>query len=138
MCEKIEAAEGMYRANELGGDRNFMRVEHAAGQGLGVGLAKGGELRFTGFNAIAHTPFFVMFVLDLHVNPQHREYALRRDDVHTLPSNMQQRRESIDLLERAGIIHEGPKGFVVDEGALRVYVSAVCNIGLPIKHWVPA
>lgn len=138
MCEKIEG--GMYQANEAG-RADFVRVERnhgMAAQALGVGLAKGGELRFTGFNAIAHTPFFVMFVLDLHVNPQHREYALRRDDVHTLPSNMQQRRESIDLLERAGIIHEGPMGFVVDEGALRVYVSAVCNIGLPIKHWVPA
>lgn len=145
MCDKKQPAEGMYQANEEGRGTNFMRGDRG-NAGLVMGISGKGELKFRGFNAIAYTPQFVTFMLNLHMFPEQREYQLRKDDAHVVLSEAQHRREMIDLLERAGIVRAEVRNdrdfpysvLVVDEEALRVYVSAVCNIGLPIKHWVPA
>lgn len=142
MCDKKQPTEGMYQANEEGRSTNFLRADRGHA-GLVMGISGKGELRF---NSIQYTPAFVVFMLNLQMFPEQREYQLRKDDAHVVLSEAQHRREMIDLLERAGIVTSQVRTdrdfpytvLVVDEEALRIYVNAVCNVGLPIKHWIPA
>lgn len=116
MCEKTQPAEGMYQA--------------------GHGLYLGEELRI---RSNQYSPLLVIMMLEMYAHPERRSYYL----YGTLPPAQL---EVMELLRRAKIVVPAltppvlgaAQMWEVDEEALRVYSSAVCNIGLPRKHWVPA
>lgn len=81
-----------------------------------------------GLAPASQTPTVVRLLLDLYTSPAAARFLQygERSPSDTL---------LIHRLLSAGLLTEGSDRYHIDREALRVYVDAVCRVGLPVKRW---